>query len=302
LSAHSGTNSLAMTPTNTTAFVNGLWSGALTFSSSGTNVVITADDGAGHLGDSDPFDVNQANLVLSGATPPEVLIESPFSFVLSISNAGPSTATAVLVTNVLPADVSFSGAAPSVGSCSFTNGVVRCNLGALTNGGVASVSIFLTPWRGGALSNIASVAAFEFDPFANNNRVTNIVQITGDVDHDGLPDSWESLHGLSSGTPNDAGFDLDHDGHTSLQEYIAGTDPNLAGSVFKAELRLQGTIVEVHFATVLDRFYLVQRSPAPEGPWTAVGGELFGDGDTAIVTDIMPGGTLPQFYRVRVQR
>jgi hypothetical protein len=179
---------------------------------------------------------------------------------------------------------------------------VSCDLGALTNGGVASVTIFLTPWRGGPLTNVASVAAFEFDAFPANNRATNVLLVTGDVDQDGLPDSWESANGLSSGNPNDANFDLDHDGQTSLQEYIAGTDPNLAESVFKAELRVQGASVEVRFATVLDRRYRVERSAAPTGPWAAIGGELFGDGDVAIITDPIPGGTLQYFYRIRVQR
>ncbi len=299
LSARAGTNAVALEPATTAAFVNGLWSGALTFASSGTNIILTADDGAGHLGDSNPFDVNVANLVLSGSAPPEGLIEFPFDYVLTISNAGPSTATAVTVTNVLPVDVSFSGATPSVGACSFVNGVVRCDLGPLTNGGVASVSVLLTPWRGGILSNTASVTAFEFDPSAADNRATNLVSVTGDLDQDGLPDAWESQYGLSSSEPNDAGFDLDLDGHTSLQEYVAGTNPNLAASVFQAVLLVQGAAVEVRFLTVLDRFYFVERAPSPAGPWTAVGNELFGDGDAAIVSDLV--GPSQHFYRVRVR-
>jgi CSLREA domain-containing protein/uncharacterized repeat protein (TIGR01451 family) len=276
--------------------------GILTFSGTGTNVILTADDGVGHTGDSDPFDVNVANLILSGTTPPEGLIEFPFNYVLMVSNVGPSSPTAVSVTNVLPMDVSFSGAAPSAGACAYANGVLRCDLGTITTGGTASISVFLTPWRGGPSTNLSLTSGFEFDPFPGNNRATNVLTITGDEDHDGLPDSWEAQHGLSSLDPGDANLDLDHDGHTSLQEYIAGTDPNLTESVLKAIVSVQGQDAQVRFTTVLDRRYFVESAPSPAGPWAAVGNELFGDGDVAQINDLIPLGTSQYFYRVRVVR
>ena len=55
-----------------------------------------------------------------------------------------------------------------------------------------------------------------------------------DSDGDGLPDAWESAHGLDPDTP-DADADPDHDGLTNRMEYNAGTDPaspdNYAASV-----------------------------------------------------------------------
>ncbi|WP_428938339.1 pectate lyase family protein [Fontivita pretiosa] len=40
-----------------------------------------------------------------------------------------------------------------------------------------------------------------------------------DTDHDGMPDTWESDHGLDPNTPDDKG-DFDRDGYTNIEEYI----------------------------------------------------------------------------------
>jgi hypothetical protein len=46
-----------------------------------------------------------------------------------------------------------------------------------------------------------------------------------DSDNDGMPDDWESRHGLNPHDPSDAVLDNDHDGYTNLEEYLNGTDP-----------------------------------------------------------------------------
>ncbi|MGD0260917.1 MAG: C10 family peptidase [Verrucomicrobiota bacterium] len=50
-------NSIAVSPTSSGSFVNGVWSGNLTVSQSTTNIVLKADDGAGHTALSTPFNV-----------------------------------------------------------------------------------------------------------------------------------------------------------------------------------------------------------------------------------------------------
>jgi regulation of enolase protein 1 (concanavalin A-like superfamily) len=58
-----------------------------------------------------------------------------------------------------------------------------------------------------------------------------------DADDDGIPDAWETAHGLNPNDPADATLDPDGDNLTNLQEYQLGGNPavadaNLPGAVF----------------------------------------------------------------------
>lgn len=46
-----------------------------------------------------------------------------------------------------------------------------------------------------------------------------------DSDGDGIPDEWELAHGMNPTDASDINGDLDGDGYTNLEEYMAGTDP-----------------------------------------------------------------------------
>lgn len=49
--------------------------------------------------------------------------------------------------------------------------------------------------------------------------------VDNDADGDGLPDSWELLHGLSPVYAGDGVADFDGDGRSNYQEMLDGTDP-----------------------------------------------------------------------------
>lgn len=49
-----------------------------------------------------------------------------------------------------------------------------------------------------------------------------------DTDHDGMPDEWETSHGLAPNDSADGPQDADGDGYTNVEEFLNGTDPGKA--------------------------------------------------------------------------
>src|SRR5262249_53760344 len=75
------------------------------------------------------------------AMPNPVSLDATVTYSIDLTNRGPSSATGVLVQDLLPEGVSFVSASPSQGACTNTGNAVGCALGSLAPGQTATVSI-----------------------------------------------------------------------------------------------------------------------------------------------------------------
>ncbi len=113
-----------------------------------------------------------ANLsIVKTASPNPAIVGANVTYRLFVTNNGPSPATNVMVTDTLPAGVTFGPVTPSQGMCSGTT-TVTCNLGSLNNAASATVNIVVVPQATGQLNNTATVSASESDPDTSNNSST----------------------------------------------------------------------------------------------------------------------------------
>ncbi|MBI2213058.1 MAG: DUF11 domain-containing protein [Acidobacteria bacterium] len=98
-------------------------------------------------------------------------VGQPFDYTIVVTNLGPGDATNVVVTDSLPATFALVSASSTQGSCSGTT-TVTCSLGAMPNGGSATITIAGHATAAGSLSNTASVAATEVELSMANNDAT----------------------------------------------------------------------------------------------------------------------------------
>jgi hypothetical protein len=123
-----------------------------------------------------------------------------------------------------------------------------------------------------------------------------------DSDGDGMPDGWETAHGLNPNDPTDAGQDADHDGAANLEEYRAGTDPNDPDSALRLRsvVRFDAATVRLTFEALGDRTYEVQRSDSPTGQGWLVLLAVPAESTTRIVSleEPLPAEAGSRFYRL----
>ncbi|HSY50930.1 MAG TPA: DUF11 domain-containing protein [Thermoanaerobaculia bacterium] len=106
---------------------------------------------------------------------PVFLAGGDINYTTSVVNNGPGNANDVVVTDVLPVGTTFVSSTPSQGSCSGTS-TVSCTLGALANGGSATISLVIkTASTPGPVSNTATVVAAEVDLNPANNSSTSTI-------------------------------------------------------------------------------------------------------------------------------
>jgi uncharacterized repeat protein (TIGR01451 family) len=163
-------------PAGLTLTTGGVLSGTPT--ADGTNsftVTVTSATGCATTKSYSLVVITQADLALSmTALPAPVFVGSNLTYTLTITNMGPSAASAVTVTDVLPVNSTFVSASSG---CTASNGVVVCDVGALASGGSAALTIVVNASVTGVLTNLAGVVAAETDPNLTNNAAAATTEV-----------------------------------------------------------------------------------------------------------------------------
>jgi len=125
----------------------------------------------------DSIDVIMADLLITQTDSPDpVIAGNHLSYWMSVTNNGPDEAREVVVTDSLPAGVTFTSATPSPGNCVEAGGLITCDLGDLASGASASLPIVVTVNSSTScdttLMNTAEVTSIDPDPDLRNNTAT----------------------------------------------------------------------------------------------------------------------------------
>ena len=108
------------------------------------------------------------SLLISGVSGP-IPVCSNISYTLTVTNAGPSKATNLQITNSFSVATSIASVSTNIGVWSTNGGVLVWALPALDAGAQATLSYTIVPVQTGVITITASAASPTFDPIPGNN-------------------------------------------------------------------------------------------------------------------------------------
>ncbi len=213
--------------------------------------------------------------------PAQVIAGQPFQVTTVVTNNGPAFAADAFVTHVPPALTKILSANASQGTLAITNNRVVFALGDVAAHLPVTLSVTLMPTNSAdtiLTHSVETISAFTDMQPTNNASVVSFAALA-DRDLDGLPDAWETTHGLNPTNALDATLDSDCDGLINLEEYLADQNPHLledlrllsprlnARSEFEATLQapvgkrftLEATTNFIHWQPVTDFWISAER-------------------------------------------
>ena len=115
--------------------------------------------------------------IMKMGSPEPVNMGTNLTYTLTVKNAGPAIAQNVVVTDVLPSQVTYTSSLTTAGSCAYTAATttVSCSLGSLSVGSTAVITINVNAAVFSSSSyavNTATVSSSTSDPNSSNNSST----------------------------------------------------------------------------------------------------------------------------------
>jgi uncharacterized repeat protein (TIGR01451 family) len=156
---------------------NGIWSLYVYDDTPGNAGIIT---GGWSLGLTAVSTVNPAALLAASMihAPDPVMGGNYLNYQITVTNSGPDTATSVVITDTLPASVTLAGATPSQGSVTNAGDMVICNLGSISNGATATLTIEVIAGTPGTVVNTAVVSTASTDLYLAESTAVNSATVT----------------------------------------------------------------------------------------------------------------------------
>ena len=225
--------------------------------------------------------------------------------------AAPSLSTVVVGTNTLITG-SYNGVNGTVYQLDFYSDTVVSGaesmiyLGSRSFTGTGSLANF-TNGFGALVPAGRGVTVSVTDPAGNTSALSagSIARMTS-TPNDGIPDSWRAFYFGGSGTTTNsssyAAGDPDHDGVSNLNEFLAGTNPTNAASVFK--LTAQNPVATPNAVVVNSANGVVYRVFARDdltaGNWDILADQVIGNGTNVFLADPAASVSTKRFYRAQV--
>ncbi len=272
-------------------------------------------------------------LITQTASPTPSVAAHYLTYSFSVTNLGPAPAVATVVTDSLPAGVSFVSA--SAGATNAGSSVIF-SLGTLASGSATNLSVTVLPSTGGTLTNIVAVSSSTPDPNPANNFVTNLDTVNVSPAISSPPTNQVVTVGASAGFTVSAsgtaplGYQWLFDGTnlagattasltlTNIQAWQAGSYlvavSNVAGSATSVvaslrvlvspqlgRLQIGTTGATVAFGSVTGLIYTLEyKTSLLQTAWTALPPPVAATGLTLSLSDTnVPLGN--RFYRIRCE-
>src|SRR5262249_49578354 len=118
--------------------------------------------------------------------PDPVTTGGVLTYTITVGNAGPSAATGVIVTDVLPVGVRFSSANGPGWGCNASGGALVCTPGRISVGAASPITITVFPMPAGTLTDTAMVTTPSADPISADNHATTDTNVTPGDDEFGV--------------------------------------------------------------------------------------------------------------------